>query len=227
MTTAALPLSTPSADSRSELMFLGKECHHPACHLHDFLPFEVSHHFSRHTIPHSCAYSPRCTQMTGPTPPSAPSSAIHSTNPQCPACHLSYCQPHFLPSQHTCSAPLPASMIDRIAPTCPLCNTVVPTASSRDPNESVEKHILDGICVGLPGGEERKREEVRRKKERGEVCWRKGCVKGLIVPMKCEVSTFQSRSDQAQGADRTSSPMSLRGMAEMNEGIRGARMKVC
>lgn len=78
-------------------------------------------------------------------------------------------------------------MVDRIAPQCPLCNEVVPTASSRDPNESVERHILDGICVGLPGGEERKKAEVRAKKERGEVCWRKGCVKGLIVQMKCEV----------------------------------------
>lgn len=39
-TTAALP-PKPNDDSRSELMFLGKECHHSACHLHDFLPFEV------------------------------------------------------------------------------------------------------------------------------------------------------------------------------------------
>jgi hypothetical protein len=23
-------------------LFLGKECKHPACHLHDFLPFSVS-----------------------------------------------------------------------------------------------------------------------------------------------------------------------------------------
>ncbi|ORY28253.1 hypothetical protein BCR39DRAFT_445844, partial [Naematelia encephala] len=129
--------------SRSELLFLGKECHHPACHLHDFLPFS------------------------------------------CPACHESFCQPHFLPSQHSCTAPLPASMIDRIAPTCPMCNTVVPTPKSGEPNDAVERHIMSG-CPGMEGGEAARRAELRRKKDAGQICWRKGCNKTLVVPMKCE-----------------------------------------
>ncbi|RXK41084.1 hypothetical protein M231_01715 [Tremella mesenterica] len=130
--------------SKQEMIFLGGECHHPACHLHDFLPFE------------------------------------------CPACHLSFCQPHFLPSQHTCTAPLPPSMIDRIAPQCPLCKENVPLPKTHDPNEAVERHILSGTCVAMEGGEMRRKAELRLRKERGEVCWRKGCNKSLVVKMTCE-----------------------------------------
>ena len=78
-------------------------------------------------------------------------------------------------------------MVDRIAPQCPLCHEVVPYAkSSQDPNEAVERHILAGTCVAMEGGEARKRAELRLKKERGQVCWKRNCVKVLVVPMKCE-----------------------------------------
>ncbi|OCF55794.1 hypothetical protein L486_06546 [Kwoniella mangroviensis CBS 10435] len=138
--------TTPSPTHRAEMMFLGKECNHPACHLHDFLPF------------------------------------------QCPACHLSFCQPHFLPSQHSCTSPLPPSMVDRIAPKCPMCDEIVKyTSSSRmDPNEAVERHILSGTCTGFQGGEERKKLELKRKKQNGEICWKKNCNKMLVVQMQCE-----------------------------------------
>ncbi|WVW82933.1 hypothetical protein I302_104948 [Kwoniella bestiolae CBS 10118] len=138
--------TTPSPTHRSEMMFLGKECNHPACHLHDFLPFE------------------------------------------CPACHLPFCQPHFLPSQHSCTSPLPLSMVDRIAPKCPMCDEIVKytSSSNMDPNEAVERHILSGTCTGFQGGEERKKLELKRKKMNGEICWRKGCNKMLVVKMRCE-----------------------------------------
>lgn len=105
-----------------------------------------------------------------------------------PACKLSFCQPHFLPSQHQCKAPLPASMVDRIAPSCPLCNEVVsyPPGGKLDPNEAVERHILSGTCTGMEGGEARKKAELKRRKEKGEVCFRRGCNKVLVVPMNCE-----------------------------------------
>ncbi|WVQ71707.1 hypothetical protein IAR50_001248 [Cryptococcus sp. DSM 104548] len=130
--------------SDSQLMFLGSECGHPACYLHDFLPFN------------------------------------------CPACHQPFCQPHFLPSQHSCTAPLPPSMVDRIAPTCPMCSEIVPFPKSLDPNEAVERHILGGTCTGFQGGEERKKAEVKRRREQGEVCWKKTCGKVLVVKMKCD-----------------------------------------
>jgi hypothetical protein len=79
-------------------------------------------------------------------------------------------------------------MVDRIAPSCPMCHQVVPTSSNRDPNESVEKHILGGTCVAMEGGEARRKAEVRAKRERGEMCWRKGCGKNIVVVMRCEVS---------------------------------------
>ncbi|WWD16068.1 hypothetical protein CI109_100493 [Kwoniella shandongensis] len=139
-------MTTTSPTSRAEMMFLGQECKHPACHLHDFLPFS------------------------------------------CPACHQSFCQPHFLPSQHNCTAPLPPSMVDRIAPVCPMCAEIVPypKSSTLDPNEAVERHILSGTCTGFVGGEERKKAEAKRRRDNGEVCWRKTCGKVLVVKMKCE-----------------------------------------
>ncbi|OCF44151.1 hypothetical protein I317_01943 [Kwoniella heveanensis CBS 569] len=136
--------ASPALSHKSEMMFLGKECHHPSCHLHDFLPFS------------------------------------------CPACHLSFCQPHFLPSQHQCTEPLPSSMVDRIAPKCPMCDEIVPYPKSMDPNEAVEKHILSGTCTGFEGGEERKKAEIKRKRDNGEICWKKTCGKKLVVKMKCE-----------------------------------------
>jgi hypothetical protein len=80
-------------------------------------------------------------------------------------------------------------MVDRIAPQCPLCNNVVNTVPGKGPNEAVERHILSGTCVGFEGGEARRREELKRRKERGEMCWKKGCQKLLVVQMKCGVST--------------------------------------
>lgn len=78
-------------------------------------------------------------------------------------------------------------MVDRIAPTCPMCNEIVPYPKSMDPNEAVERHILSGTCVGLQGGEERKKAEAKRRRDAGEVCWKKSCGKVLVVKMKCEV----------------------------------------
>lgn len=154
-------------------MFLGSECHHPACHLHDFLPFS------------------------------------------CPACHQSFCQPHFLPSHHSCTSPLPKSMQDRIAPQCPLCDSVVTSTPSGDPNEAVERHINSGTCAGLEGGEARRKALLKQKKDRGEVCWRRGCAKTLVVQMKCESCTHvfcpTHRSAASHSCSNTSTPGSSRG----------------
>ncbi|CAD6569238.1 MAG: hypothetical protein TREMPRED_005131 [Tremellales sp. Tagirdzhanova-0007] len=45
---------------------------------------------------------------------------------------------------------------------------------------------MSGSCVGLEGGLARRKEELRKRKESGLVCWRNGCVKMIIVPMRCE-----------------------------------------
>lgn len=82
-------------------------------------------------------------------------------------------------------------MIDRIAPKCPLCEEVVPS-NGRDGNEAVERHLMAGTCPGLEGGEATRREELKRRKEKGEICWTKGCAKLLVVPMRCDVSRFPS-----------------------------------
>ena len=79
-------------------------------------------------------------------------------------------------------------MIDRIAPQCPMCHDIVPTIQSGEPNEAVERHILSGTCVAMEGGEARKKAELKSRKERGEVCYKRGCVKPLVVQMRCDVS---------------------------------------
>jgi hypothetical protein len=78
-------------------------------------------------------------------------------------------------------------MVDRIAPQCPMCDQVVNYAKgSMDPNEAVERHILGGTCVGIEGGAARKKAILRQRKDKGEICYRRGCTKVLVVPMKCE-----------------------------------------
>lgn len=105
----------------------------------------------------------------------------------CPACKKAFCQPHFLPSSHECTAPLPPSMVDRIAPQCPMCDHVVNYAQgSMDPNVAVERHILSGTCTGVEGGQARKKALLRQRKDKGEVCYRRGCTKVLVVPMRCD-----------------------------------------
>ncbi|TXT10633.1 hypothetical protein VHUM_02138 [Vanrija humicola] len=109
----------------------------------------------------------------------------------CPACKLAFCQDHFLPSHHSCTAPLPPSMVDRIAPTCPLCNEVVSSTGHRGPNHAVEAHIMSGTCSGMEGGEARKKALLKARKDRGEVCFRRGCAKVLVVPMVCGTCTHK------------------------------------
>lgn len=105
----------------------------------------------------------------------------------CPACDAPFCQAHFLPSVHACSAPLPPSMVDRIAPQCPMCREVVayPPGGREDPNAAVERHIASG-CAAMEGGAARRKAALRQKKAQGKVCWRRGCTKALIVDMRCD-----------------------------------------
>lgn len=78
-------------------------------------------------------------------------------------------------------------MVDRIAPQCPMCDEVVNYApGSMDPNVAVERHIMSGTCTGVEGGEARKKAVLRQRKEKGEVCYRRGCSKVLVVQMKCD-----------------------------------------
>lgn len=52
--------------NKEELMFLGQECHHPACHLHDFLPFSVS--IICHAIPTTDQAVSSMSSLILPTP---------------------------------------------------------------------------------------------------------------------------------------------------------------
>jgi hypothetical protein len=69
-----------------------------------------------------------------------------------------------------------------------MCNEVVsyPPGGQQDPNAAVERHILSGTCSAMEGGAARKKAELKRKKQAGKVCYRGGCTKVIIAPMKCD-----------------------------------------
>ncbi len=52
----------------------------------------------------------------------------------------------------------------------------------------MERHIGSGKC----GVAEDKKMEMRRRREGGEVCWRRGCGKVLIAKIRCQVSADSS-----------------------------------
>jgi hypothetical protein len=79
----------------------------------------------------------------------------------------------------------PAHVLNRIAPICPICNIPQSTNPGEDPNIVMNRHIQHE-CQGA----KTRRDEIRElkvRKERGEVCWKKNCPKVLVVKIKCEV----------------------------------------
>jgi hypothetical protein len=67
-----------------------------------------------------------------------------------------------------------------------MCNIPQSTDPGEDPNIVMNRHIQHE-CQGA----RTRRDEIRElkvRKEKGEVCWRKNCTKVLVVKMKCDVS---------------------------------------
>ena len=100
---------------------------------------------------------------------------------KCQYCHQPFCGSHFSLSTHTCPNRPPEYTLNRVAPLCPLCSTPISALPGEDPNIPMERHI-GSECRG----KEEKKDELRRKREKGEVCWKKGCGKVLFAKIRCE-----------------------------------------
>ncbi len=116
---------------------------------------------------------------------------------QCQYCNLAFCSSHHVttfsplasPSRpgHVCPQSPPPHALDRTTPLCPFCSLPVsiplrPDGTQEDPNGPMERHIANA-CKGVDG----KKEEMKRRRENGEICWRRGCGKGLVVKIRCDV----------------------------------------
>lgn len=94
---------------------------------------------------------------------------------RCQHCNLSFCGEHYVPELHNCSK-YDASKYNRIAPSCPLCNTPVAVPPGQDPNIRMEAHI-SSECSVMTG---------KSQKKSTPVCARAKCGKVLFAPIRCD-----------------------------------------
>ncbi|KAI0755046.1 hypothetical protein C8Q80DRAFT_406272 [Daedaleopsis nitida] len=93
---------------------------------------------------------------------------------KCQHCAEPFCGEHFLPTAHAC-AKYDAAKHDRVAPSCPLCNTPVAVPAGQDPNIRMERHINTG-CSVMTG---------RKANPTNPTCARSKCGKVLFSPIQC------------------------------------------
>ncbi|KAL7417017.1 hypothetical protein BDY24DRAFT_154834 [Mrakia frigida] len=128
---------------------------------------------------------------------SHPSCHLHDFLPiKCPGCKLPFCTLHHSPfhsattHSHPCTSPPP----DRTPIPCPLCSLPIGTPVGEDPNDTMDRHLGSKKCIEKKDEVGREREVLRAKKERGDVCFAKGCKKGLVggLGVKCSscIHTF-------------------------------------
>ncbi|KIK99848.1 hypothetical protein PAXRUDRAFT_822300 [Paxillus rubicundulus Ve08.2h10] len=94
---------------------------------------------------------------------------------KCQHCSQSFCGEHFLVTAHRCPK-YDESKYNRVAPSCPLCNSPVAIPQGEDPNIRVERHILTE-CSVMTGKSGRSRSQP--------VCARGKCGKVLYAPIGC------------------------------------------
>lgn len=102
---------------------------------------------------------------------------------KCQHCAHAYCGDHFLPTAHHCEK-YDAAKLDRIAPSCPLCNTPVAIPPGQDPNIRMEQHI-NTQCSVMTG--------KSAKAKSTPTCARPKCGKVLFAPIRCDVSNHCSK----------------------------------
>lgn len=105
---------------------------------------------------------------------------------KCHHCAHAFCGDHFLPEAHKCDS-FDVSKHNRVAPSCPLCNTPVAIPLGQDPNIRMEAHI-NTECSLMSG---------KSRKSSHPTCARAKCGKVLYAPIQCAVSVqlFWERND--------------------------------
>ncbi|KAI0648096.1 hypothetical protein C8Q79DRAFT_905387 [Trametes meyenii] len=95
---------------------------------------------------------------------------------KCQHCAHAFCGDHFLPAAHQCEK-YDAAKHDRVAPSCPLCNTPVAIPPGQDPNIRMEQHI-NAECSVMTGKSGRTKSTPK--------CARPKCGKVLFSPIRCD-----------------------------------------
>lgn len=95
---------------------------------------------------------------------------------KCDHCHHSYCAEHYNPEAHACEK-FDASKHNRVAPSCPLCDTPIAIPPNEDPNLRMERHIETDCPVAT--GRKAKTSSV-------PICAKSHCGKKLFAPIKCQ-----------------------------------------
>ncbi|KAN0087638.1 hypothetical protein V8E55_006259 [Tylopilus felleus] len=100
---------------------------------------------------------------------------------KCQHCSKSFCGEHFQVAAHHCPE-YDESKHNRVAPSCPLCNTPVAIPPGEDPNIRMERHISTE-CSVMTGKSGRTRSQP--------VCARGKCGKVLYAPIACNACKKQ------------------------------------
>ncbi|KAG7088412.1 hypothetical protein E1B28_012409 [Marasmius oreades] len=116
---------------------------------------------------------------------------------KCQHCQQSFCQEHFKVETHSCPN-YDASKHDRIAPSCPFCNTPVAIPPGQDPNIRMENHFVKECSVMLG----------REVKKATPTCARSRCGKVLYAPIRCDKCGKQFCPAHRFPGDHTCSPVS-------------------
>ncbi|EUC60273.1 AN1-type zinc finger protein 2B, putative [Rhizoctonia solani AG-3 Rhs1AP] len=107
---------------------------------------------------------------------SLPGCSLHDFLPlKCNLCSDTFCSDHFKPNEHTCPKFDP-STADRIAPSCPLCDTPVSVPLGRDVNDVMDNHIMKECTAA---GNRKSARPANR-------CPAPRCNKVMYAPIRCD-----------------------------------------
>ncbi|CAE6430243.1 unnamed protein product, partial [Rhizoctonia solani] len=107
---------------------------------------------------------------------SLPDCHLHDFLPiKCNLCSETFCSDHFKPGEHKCPKYDPATA-DRIAPSCPLCDTPVSIPPGRNVDQVMDNHIMRE-CAAAGN---------RRAARPSNRCPAPRCNKVLHAPIRCE-----------------------------------------
>ncbi|KAI0346035.1 hypothetical protein BDW22DRAFT_1353701 [Trametopsis cervina] len=114
---------------------------------------------------------------------------------KCQHCASPFCASHFRPQAHACEK-YDEHAVDRVAPSCPLCNTPVAIPPGEDPNVRMDRHI-SSECSITTG---------KTKTSSTPHCAQPRCGKLLFAPIQCSTCKHQYCPAHRFPKDHTCSP---------------------
>ncbi|KAJ2708062.1 zinc finger, AN1-type domain [Coemansia sp. IMI 203386] len=97
---------------------------------------------------------------------------------RCKLCGLTFCSDHWEVDKHSCSNK--HKLVDRIVPTCPICEQPVPLRPKDSADQAVSRHIESGGCLA----------KAKSKVPLKPKCAYKGCTDKSMVRTTCKICTL-------------------------------------